>query len=372
MKLRLLVGVLAVLLGLELTVWWFDRGARARSAGSALVDTGLIDLPELDQAHRIVIREKPQSKLVHSENEGFEVRLIVDDDEPIRETVLERRDDGSWVVANLFDLPVDQEWLGQTMRDLSQGRLTRHVTSDPELMERLDLHLGQVRLEDKTGRIIRQLDFGRKDGGDTYQFVRVNQRDAYIGKHETELLGDPYVWIKTRLFEFAPGEVREVSFPFQDREEKPLLLRRTEPNGPLQIVSETLPNPEYVSRHLDEILGRLLNESIMLAFKRDSAVTEAAKQHSGPRLHLELFDGRTFTVTYAVLPEDHPSLQETDADSRTDLAIALFETSDANSLLARSIAKSTFAFSKVSTVSRLPKNRAEGLTPAPAPTPVLP
>src|SRR5687768_10038501 len=125
MKLRGWIIFTAMLACADGVLWWRDSARGSQRGNERLIDTALLEPALLEKAQRIVIREKPQEKVV-SRDEGFEVRSIPDKDAPIRETILERRGQ-QWVVANCFDLDVDQNWLGQTMRDLSQGKLVRFV-----------------------------------------------------------------------------------------------------------------------------------------------------------------------------------------------------------------------------------------------------
>ena len=132
MKLRTLIVLVVVLAGLESWAWWKNAAQRQQAGNSSLVDSVLLDPSLLERAQRIVIREKPQVKVV-SREEGFEVSVIPDKDAPIRETILERHGGQPWVVANYFGLDADLVWLGQTVRDLSQGR------PDPPCRQRCEI-----------------------------------------------------------------------------------------------------------------------------------------------------------------------------------------------------------------------------------------
>jgi hypothetical protein len=358
MKLRVLVLVLAVLAGLESWAWWHDRARREQSAASGLIDTPLLEVPEIERAQRIVVREKPQSKVVDSTEEGFEVRLIADPNAPIRETVLERREGQRWVVANCLALDADPEWLGQTMRDLTQGRLVRYVTGDPKLMDDLQLNLAQVRFEDAQGKVIRQLDFGRKAGGASYQFVRVNGREAFVAKHEAEILGDPLTWIVNRVLTFKPADVRELALPCLDAPATPVVLRRAAREQPLRPAEPATPAADLIARNAEKILARLLAEPVWQVFAPDAAPVQAARQHIVATLRFGLFDGREYRVSYAMVPAADPAMQSLDANIREDVVFAFFECSDPQDLTQRYQAHAVLGYAKASTIGRLPKNRA--------------
>jgi hypothetical protein len=366
MKLRTLIIVVAVLVGFEVWAWRRDVSRREQSGGSALVDSPLLDVEQVNQAQRIVIREKPQSKLIKTGIEGFEMRHIVDKNAPIRETVLERRNGDHWVVANYFDLDVDSAWLHQTMRDLSQGRLTRYLTNEPKLMNDLNLEFGQVRLEDGKGGVIRQVDFGRKDGGDTYQFVRVDGKQAFVAKHETEIVGDPLAWIVTRVLNFQYSDIREAEIPFSTNNSS-ALLTRSSGNDPLYPADKTSGDPTQISKNAERILTKIISEPIMLAVAPDSPLAASARQHVTEQVRLVLFNGKQYKITYRVVPNEDPALHSL-GDAGADLVFATFECSDPTDLTQVYGAKALLAFSKSGTVDRLPKDPA-ALAAAPPPPP---
>jgi hypothetical protein len=354
MKLKSLVIVVVSLVALEGVVRWRDTH-RDRSGGSAFVDRTLLEVPQIERAHRIVIREKPQSKTVDKNADGFEVRLIVDKDAPIRETVLERRDAEHWAVTNCFGLEADPTWLGETLRDLTRGRLTRFVTNEPQLMNDLGLNLGAVRLEDEHGGVIRQLDFGRKDGGEAYQFVRIDGRDAFVVKHETELVGDPLTWVAGRVFHFEPTEVREIELPFEDSKEAPLKLSRTARTVPFLVDGKPEPS---VAETVGKIVRKILGEPMMVAFDRHSPAIETAQQHVVARLRLTLFDGREYRVDYGVVPPHDPTAARLAPYDEGTIAFGFWSCSDSHDLVVRQAAKAVFGYNRVATTGRLPKNRA--------------
>lgn len=362
MKLRALFITLAVLVVLDAGFAWRNHTRRVAADNAGLIDRPLLDLPVLEQAHRIVIREKPQSKVLYSDEDGFEVRRVVDKDAPIRETILERNGDQRWVVANCLGLDADPNWLGQTMRDLSQGRLIRYVTDDPKLMETLGLNAAQVRFEDEKGRVIRQLDFGHKDGGDNYQFVRMDNGSVFLAKHETELVGDALTWIVSRLLSFEPADVREVELPFQNPAEPPLLLRRAAHGAPFLPAQGTM--PDSVSPAVEKILAHLLTSPVMLAVSHDSPAAETARLHVVAHLRLMLFDGREYKINYGTVPKGTTGLKELEGNEPQSLAFAFYECSDPHDITARYNTKAILIYSQGATVGALPESRAKLFTPA--------
>jgi hypothetical protein len=226
-------------------------------------------------------------------------------------------------------------------------------------MTDLDLHLGQVRLEDGQGKILRQLDFGRKDGGAAYQFVCVNGQDAYVARHETEIVGDPYSWIVNRILTFEVADVREFTLPVQDAKEAPLVFQRSERGKAFELTGEAVPEPLRAAQNAERILARLVAEPIMIAFPLENPAARAAKNHVRARLRVALFDGRTYAVAYGVLPAEDQNLQSVPEEVRNDVAFAWVETSHPNDIALRYIAKAAIAYNKNSIIDRLPPTRAQ-------------
>jgi hypothetical protein len=366
MNLRVWIIFVIVLACVEGWAWRRDSVRQKQLGNSSLIDTALLEPALIEKTHRIVIREKPQVKVV-SREEGFEVRAIPEKDAPIREAVLERRDGEQWVVANYFSLDVDKNWLGQTMSDLSQGRLVRFVASEPSLMTDLELDIGQVRFEDEKGRVIRRLDFGRKDGGNAYQFVRVDEADAFITKHETEIVGDPTSWVVGRLLRFELGEIRELEMPFTDANEKPLVLTRAAAGAPLTPDDPTIPAAQ-AAQAVEKIVGKLLLESLMVAVDAKTPAVADAQKTVSARLRFVLFDGREYTISYATLPKTAAAVADLEGYDESNAVFAFYTSSDPQDIVTRYNAKAALIYNRSSTLGRLPANRAALLAPPPPPS----
>jgi hypothetical protein len=357
--LRPLVLTFAVLTAAWATASWREQSRRARR-GSAFVDDVLLDPADIQRAHRIVVRERPQTKVIHRE-EGFEIRRVAEKGAPIRETVL-RREGSTWVVANAFDLEADLEWMGQTMRDLSQGRLTRHVTSDPALMTDLGLDAGRVRLEDERGSTIRQLELGRKDGGDDYQLVRVDGGAAFVARHEAEILGDPLAWIVTRVFRFEPADVREMELPFRGGREPALRLQRARRGEPLRAAAEPVPDAARVGTRVEKTLARLLAEPVLLVVPHDHAGAAAARRNVAAEVRLALFDGRDYKLGYGVVPAGDRTFAAADVRGE-DVIVMVIESSSPQDLAPRYAARVGLVYARAGTLDRLPTSRAALFAP---------
>jgi hypothetical protein len=350
MKLRPLAIVFAVLVGLNLAWGSIDR-ARDRAAGSAFVDTPLVGPADLARARRIVVREKPRTKVVHSE-EGFEVRRVVEDDAKIKETVLSRRGE-TWVVSSYFDLDADMDWVGRTMADLSQGRLTRFLTADPALMSDLGFDGSLIRLEDDKGTLLRQIELGRKDGGEAYQVVRIDGRDAFVAKHDADVLGDPLDWIVTRVFRATAADVQEVELEFLDPGEPPLSLHRPARGAPLQAGPGEAP---LLAARAEAILAALLSEPVLVAVDHDHPAAVAAAAHPAARWRIALLDGRRYEVGYGIAPAGTPAL--TPDMKNEDVSVMTARAAGPDDLVARYLTRAALVYTRAGTLGRMPRSRS--------------
>ena len=232
-------------------------------------------------------------------------------------------------------------------------------------MDDLELDIAQVRLEDEKGHVLRQLDFGRKDGDEAHQFVRVDAGDAFVAKHETEIVGDPLTWIVGRIFHFAPGEIREVELPLTGANDASVLLRRAAPGAPLLPADPKIPAPERVGQNVERILGKLLDESVMLAVDRHAPVAETARRHIAARLRLTLFDGREYKINYGIVPKDDPTAADLKDYDAVRVTFVFCECSDPQDMAVRYNARAALGYNRSATLGRLPKNRESlsGATP---------
>src|SRR5581483_3261681 len=236
------------------------------------------------------------------------------------------------------------------------GRLIRTITDDPKLMESLGLNAAQVRFEDGNGRVIRQLDFGRTDGGDSYQFVRIDNGTAYLAKHEAALVGDPLTWINSRVLAFEVADVKEAELPFQNAAEPPVVLRRSARGAPLLPATGTL--PPIASAAAEKILSHLLTNQILFVAAHDSPSVQLARRHIAAHLHIVLFDSREYKIDYGTLPKGTTGLKDLEDNLPENVAFGFFECSDPQDITARYNAKAILVYSRSATIGLLPENPA--------------
>ncbi len=348
MKIRFLIALVLFLAAVETGLRWSGT-ARAAATRDKRLAAPLLDPAILTRAHWIVVREKPQSKVISNEN-GVQVKLVVDHDAPIRETLLHRAANDRWVVANDFDLDVDAAWLGQTMRDLSEGRLVRYVTDDAKLASDLELNLGEIRIEDESHHVLKRLEFGRKDGGETYQFVRIDGREVYVAKHAAEIVGSPTAWIVTRVLAFPAREVREIDVAGAGAI-KPTAFERPAAGAPLADAAHA------AAPATEALLDQLLAAPAMFAASLESPEAAAAQAHIVARVRLIRFDGREYHIAYGVAPKGTLRSAELKDYPLSGLAFAFLECSDPSDLAARSAAKAVLIYDRGATADACAKFR---------------
>lgn len=325
------------------------HGPERTALRDGLIDAPLVDPSVFAAARRVVVREKPQSRVLFSDDNGAEVRVEVSPNAPVRETVLEKDPSGVWLVANCFGLEAEPGWLGQTMRDLGQGRLIRRVTTDPALMDGLGLGAASVRFEDGQGRVLRELQFGRRDGGQAYPFVRIDGGEAFLARDSAELVGDPLAWVPARVLTFEPAEVRDVRISWEGK--APMALTRPARGRPFQIGVVPIPG-------LEKVLGQLLSTPAMLVVAPDGRAARSAQARPSVRLDWVLFDGRSYSARYGLPGDELKGEKELEGDPPGSFAVAFYSAGDRHDPAARAGSRAAFAYARGATVGRIPADRA--------------
>lgn len=153
MKTKPLFIAVCVLAVLTAFAWW--RGGRSAThpeATASLTGQKLLSPDVLRAAARI--------------------RLSAANDE--RSVLLAKQPDGSWILPEYHGMPVDFEKLSHFTRNLLEGEVARHVTSNPERLARLELGKHRVVLLGEDGRSLWELEAGsnRDGGGQFYPLCR--------------------------------------------------------------------------------------------------------------------------------------------------------------------------------------------------------
>lgn len=312
----------------------------------ALLHKPLLEPGIAERACRIVIHEKPESRVLYTDQDGSEIQMVVAADAPVRTTHLWREPGGAWKVSECLDLPADRLWVGQTLRDLSEGTVVRELTTDPVLMSRMGFGASEVEFFDQSGVVLAGIEFGQRDGIG-YQIVRINKGAAELAKHSAELVGDPLAWIPSRPLEVDTAALQEIELPFTDHSQSPLFLRREKPG---QAMTGRGATPAGADRFAQRWIARMAETPLQGVAAPDGPEAKTLTGQPLGTVKLRYFNGREIVLRFFPA-SDGPALRGGRPDRLTLVQLSDTETA---SLAARLSARAVFIYSRQSTFGTLP------------------
>lgn len=275
MKLKNLLIVVVVLAAVSAIVFIIQRPAAPAKADPRLGQS-LFEGVAIDQATKFTLTD--QAKTV----------------------TLVRQGDGSWQVASYYDLPADFSKLSGFVNSLTEAKLQRLVTSNPERLARLEFKDTKVELTGAGDKELRSITFG-KNAETSGRYVRFgNEQKAYLANFSGWLDADSKNWANSQILDVKPDEIASVEIPFSDG--GPIKVSRAKKDDAW--TSDKTPAGEKVSAaKISSALSSL--GSIRFTDTTDStdANAIAAKAHERA-FKFTTFDGKTYTVAMGRKPED--------------------------------------------------------------------
>jgi hypothetical protein len=211
-----------------------------------------------------------------------------------------RGDDQTWRVASYYDLPADFPKLTRLVAQLTEAKIDRFVTADPERTKRLGFDGTQIvfRSADTAAAPLLALELGRtaENGG---RFTRrAGEPRSYLAKLSLWLDTDPKNWADSALIPIKPADIAQVEFTFPDA--PPLTLARKDKDTPFA------PEPAREGWKLKPAaLDSQLDTLTALRFKDTAApdTPDAADARKHARtVTLTTFDHRTLALTIGRRP----------------------------------------------------------------------
>ena len=302
MRLKTLLIAIAALAVLSIIVAIVRRPSAPPSADSR-VNQPLVDTAVIEKAAKLRLTDA-----------GKTVELV-------------RQSDGTWRVPSYHDFPADFGKLSGLVKNLTDARLQRLVTSNPERIERLDFKDTKIELLDEAGNELWSVTLGKTaEGGG--RFVRFgSEQKAYLASLSAWLDTEPKNWADSTLVNAKPEEIAKIEIPFSEGE--PVTLTRTKKDDPW--TSEQIPTGQSIDA---DKVSSLLNSLSNLRFTEtldltDSKVTEA-NAHTRS-LTLTTFEGKTLSFAFARKPEEKKLKPPTAAADEQSGPAALGSLSDAAS-----------------------------------------
>jgi len=275
MKLRTLLITVGVLAALSVVVFFLRRPPTPQKT-DARIGQPLVDSSTVDKAAKLRVSDQGKSVL------------------------LSRASDGKWHVNTYYDLPADFSKLSRFTSDLTDAKIDRLVTSNPERISRLEFKDTKLELLDGGDKSLWAITLGKsaESGG---RFVRFgDEQKAYLANLQAWIDADSKNWADAQLVDTKPDDVAKVEIPVTDG--APVVVTRAKKED-AWAVTDLGPNQkvktEKVTSTLSSLTGLRFSETVDPA---DPGVA-VAKQHLRT-FKLTRFDGRTITIAVGRKPEE--------------------------------------------------------------------
>jgi hypothetical protein len=276
MKLKTLIVTVAVLAALSLVVFIVRRPSAPPSADARIAQP-VVDATTIEQAARLEIADGG------------------------RTVTLRRQSDGTWLASNYHDLPVDFQKLTRFISNLTEAKLQRLVTSNPERIARLDFNDTRISLFDATDQPLWTVTLGRHPETGSGRFVRFgDEQKAYLANLNVWLDAEPRNWANPEILNLKPEDVARVKIPFT--EGGPVTVSRAKKEDPWK--ADQTPEGQQVN---DSKIYSVLSSVGTLRFSDTSEQSDpnvAAARANARTLELTTFDDKTITVALGRKPEE--------------------------------------------------------------------
>jgi hypothetical protein len=290
MNLKPLLIVVIVLALLSGVAWFATRPSAPASAADDRTGESVVLADQIAAAPRVTITEN-----------GNTVELA-------------RGGDQTWRVASYYDLPADFPKLTRLVSQLTEAKIDRFVTADPERVKRLGFDGTQIIFHgaDAAAAPLLSLELGRtaENGG---RFIRrAGEPRSYLARLSLWLDTEPKNWADSALLSIKPADIAKVGFTFPDA--PPLTLARKDKDTPFA------PEParegwKLKTAALDSQLDTLTALRFKDTAEPDNPDAVDARKHART-VTLTTFDHRTLTLTMG----RRPAVPKPAASEKTDTA----------------------------------------------------
>lgn len=208
--------------------------------------------------------------------------------------------DGTWSIPAYYDFPANFGKIARSISDLTDAKLTRLVTTNPDRIARLEFKDSQIALLDASGKELWNVTLGKanESGG---RFVRFgSEPKAYLTSLNAWLDTEPKNWARPELLNLKPEDIAQLELPLEGA--PPVIVSRDKKES--LFAATNLPAGQKLKT---ERVTSALASLTSLAFTETNDLTDAnaiaAKAHQ--RVYkLTTFDGKTYTVALGRKPEE--------------------------------------------------------------------
>jgi hypothetical protein len=276
MKLKTLIVTIVVLAVLSIGVYIARRPA-APVAGDARLNQPLVDRAAVEKAAKLRISEA-----------GKQVELT-------------RQTDGTWRVPSYYDMPADFGKLSGVIGNLTDAKVQRLVTTNPERIGRLEFKDTKIVLLDASDKEVFSVTLGKHaetGGGRFVQFG--DEQKAYVANLSAWLDADAKNWANAELINVKADDVAKVEIPFEDG--GPVTVSRSTKEDAW--TAEKMPeNQKVKADKISSVITSIGNVRFSDTAAPDDPNVAAAKANLRT-FKLTTFDNKTITVAMGRKPEE--------------------------------------------------------------------
>jgi hypothetical protein len=213
--------------------------------------------------------------------------------------LLKKQPDATWRVASYYDFPADFSKLAGFIRDLTDAKVQRFVTANPERFSRLAFKDSAIVLLDAHGKPLWSLSLGKTaDSGG--RFVHFDdEKRAYLVRLNAWIDSESRNWADSTLLHLKPGDIAKVEIDF--------------PTAPAVVVHRATAKDDFKSdaapagqqlktAEITNLLSSLTALHFSDTTARDDTDAKAAAAHAR-MIKLITFNGETYTIALGRKPE---------------------------------------------------------------------
>ncbi len=276
MRLKTILVTVAVLAVLSIGAFLARRPA-ATAAADARVNRPLVAADTIEKAAKLRISDA-----------GKTVELA-------------RQPDGTWRVPSYYDMPADFNKLSGFVANLTDAKIQRLVTTNPERISRLEFKDTKIELLDRAEQVLFTATLGKNAEVGGGRYVRLgNEPKAYHTNLSAFLDADPKNWASAELLNLKADDIAQIEIPFADG--GPVTVSRAKKEDPW--TAENAPaDKKLKADKVSSLLGSLTGLRFSDTTPLDDSNLAAAKNNSRI-VKLTTFDKKTVTVALGRKPEE--------------------------------------------------------------------
>jgi hypothetical protein len=206
---------------------------------------------------------------------------------------LARQPDGTWKVPSYHDMAADFSKLSGFVGNLTEAKLQRLVTSNPERIARLEFKDTKIELLGTDGKATFSVTLGKNPETGGGRFVRFgDENKAYLASLNAWIDGEARNWANPELISLKLDDLARVEIPFA--EGGPLVISRAKKEDPW--TADRTPEGQRVKA---DKIGSLLSTLATVRFTESTATDDAnatAAKANQRTFKVATFDNKTVTL----------------------------------------------------------------------------